>query len=266
MILLKTKKIISSCYFNKSIYVKHFFSAEIPSISAKKTIQFIVKNTYYFTKENKLLLTPAIYYKEFIKKNFLGDYGSFTATFKIPYNVFPYDKKVPFEIDIDCTNLKTDLFRILICLHRLVKKNYKNDHLKSFLSEQKVITSKEIILIKGLKNYHIEDDIKLTSSNLLDNPKNVYIMLDNDKRNFEEKIEDIQLYPSCYGGLMSCYYYLSLFIQTNLLSIEDPLKIPIDFYESYNKETFKDGNDYISESKFYDINKCDSPRELISVK
>ena len=65
---------------------------------------------------------------------------------------------------------------------------------------------------------------------------------------------------------MSCYYYLSLFIQTNLLSIEDPLKIPIDFYESYNKETFKDGNDYISESKFYDINKCDSPRELISVK
>ena len=196
----------------------------------------------------------------------MGDYGSFTATFKIPYNVFPYDKKVPFEIDIDCTNLKTDLFRILICLHRLVKKNYKNDHLKSFLSEQKVITSKEIILIKGLKNYHIEDDIKLTSSNLLDNPKNVYIMLDNDKRNFEEKIEDIQLYPSCYGGLMSCYYYLSLFIQTNLLSIEDPLKIPIDFYESYNKETFKDGNDYISESKFYDINKCDSPRELISVK
>ena len=98
----------------------YFFSAEIPSISAKKTIQFI-----YFTKENKLLLTPAIYYKEFIKKNFLGDYGSFTATFKIPYNVFPYDKKVPFEIDIDCTNLKTDLFRILICLHRFVKKIIK---------------------------------------------------------------------------------------------------------------------------------------------
>jgi len=259
------EKAYPSCIFAKSSYVRHYFSVEIPSIQAKKTKIIIVKNNRYFSKENKLLISPALYYKEFQKKSFLSNKGSFTATLKIPYNIFPYDRKIPFEIEIDCSNLKMDLFRVVVCLHRIAQKNDKKNHLRTFISDEKLISSKEIMLIKGLKNYHIEDDIKLVSNDLRDNPKNVYIMLDNDKRNFEEKFADIELYPSCFGGIMSCYYFISMFIQTDLFTAEDPLKIPIDFYEPFTKETF--GNDDDNEgNKFYDINKCDSPRELISVK
>ena len=60
-------------------------------------------------------------------------------------------------------------------------------------------------------------------------------MLDKDKTQGTEKFENIRLYPSCSGGLISCQYNLKIIIETNtLFSTNEEINIPIDFYSPFN--------------------------------
>ena len=99
------QKAYPTCIFSQSDFVRHYLTVEFPSIEAKRTVIIVIKNTSYFYKENKLLLSPAIHFREIKKKNFFAEKGSYTASLKLPTNIFSYDQKIPFEIDIDVTNL-----------------------------------------------------------------------------------------------------------------------------------------------------------------
>ena len=98
-------KAYPTCNFSLSNYVHHFLIVDFPSIEAKRTVGFVIKNNPYFTKENRLLLSPAIYLKEMKIRSLFSEKGSFKASLKLPTNKFSYDEKIPFEIDIDATNL-----------------------------------------------------------------------------------------------------------------------------------------------------------------
>ena len=102
--------------------------------------------------------------------------------------------------------------------------------------------------MKGEKIYHIEDSIKLPVSPVELNPKEVYKVLDKDKRKYSEKYNNLKLFPSCYGGLLSCEYYMKLIIEMDSwFSSDEEIFIPLDFYEPFNvifdkKQTFINNN------------------------
>ena len=244
-----------TCNFSQADYVHHYLSVEFPSIEAKRTVAFVVKNDSYFSKENKLLLSPAVHYREIKKKNFFSEKGSYIASFKLPINKFSYDEKIPFEVDIDATDLKVKLKKVMIFLVRTEKRNAIYSHSHTLSENEKIILAKTIPLLYCVKKYHIEDDIKLQSDNIFDNPNNVYKMLDSDKRNFEEKIRDIELFPSCYGGLISCQYKLVLNIYTDsFFPFYNKFEIPIDLF-GLNSGTSSESNEREQRKEFYDIYK-----------
>ena len=66
------------------------------------------------------------------------------------------------------------------------------------------------------------------------NPKEVYKILDKDNRKYSEKF-NVKLFPSCYGGLLSCEYYMKVIIEMNSwFSSNEQIIIPLDFYEPFN--------------------------------
>jgi len=252
-------KAYPTCNFSLSNYVHHFLSVDFPSIEAKKTVGFVIKNNPYFTKENRLLLSPAVYFKEMKIKSFFSDKGSYKASLKLPTNKFAYEQKIPFEIDIDATNLKVKLKKVEVCITRVDKKNSPIDHSHTLCENEKIITKRTIPLLYFVKKYHIEDDIKLQSEHIFENPNNVYKMLDSDKRNFTDKIFDIELYPSCNGGILSCQYKLVLFIYADtFFYIPHKIEIPIDLYGT--SENFTPGcPEREQRNIIYDINNYDAP-------
>ena len=252
-------KAYPTCNFSLSNYVHHFLIVDFPSIEAKRTVGFVIKNNPYFTKENRLLLSPAIYLKEMKIRSLFSEKGTFKASLKLPTNKFSYDEKIPFEIDIDATNLKVKLKKVEICLFRVEKKNSAFNHTKTLYENEKIITKKIIPLLYFVKKYHIEDDIKLQSENIFDNPNNAYKMLDSDKRDFLEKIIDIELYPSCKGGIISCQYKLVLIIYADtFFHIPNKIEIPIDLYGL--SENFTPGcQEREKRNIVYDINNFDAP-------
>jgi hypothetical protein len=106
-------------------------------------------------------------------------------------------------------------------------------------------------LREGEKTYHIEDGIKLPLSSNDLNPEEVYKKLDKDKREPNLKFNNIKLYPSCNGGLLSCLYYITIVIETNtLFSTNEEIIIPIDFYSPFIPYE-KEGNIKINISKSF---------------
>jgi len=257
--------------FNKSAYVRHYFSIEFPSINAKKTEVIVIKNDLYFTKENKLLLTPAIYLKEIDRAGFISSKGSLSASFKLPINIFEYTRRIPFEINIDCSNLNTSIRNVIVSIHRICKKNLPYNHKKMFSYDEQIIDSKTIPLTSGLSNYHIEDEINLYSNIRYDNPKEVYDFLDKDKRKFTEKFEKIQLFPPCYDGLLSCKYYICMELEMGgFLSLPEKFIIPIDFYEPYisTKINTPNANSPLRNVPYYNINELEeaAKQEFVTPK
>lgn len=265
------KKAYPTVIFNKSAYVRHYFSIEFPSINAKKTEVIVIKNGLYFSRENKLLLTPAIYLKEIEKSGFISSKGSFSASFKLPINIFEYTRRIPFEINIDCSNLSTNLRKVTVSIHRICKKNLPYDHKKMFAYDEQIIDSKSIPLTGGLSNYHIEDEINFYSNIRYDNPKEVYDFLDKDKRKFSEKFDKILLFPPCYDGLLSCKYYICMELEMGgFFSIPEKFIIPIDFYEPYIGKTpnTPNANSSLRNVNYYNINEveADVKQEFVTPK
>ena len=85
----------------------------------------------------------------------------------------------------------------------------------------------------------MEDIIQLPKNN----PGNLYKKLDLDNRKYSQKFNNINLYPSCYDGLISCEYFLRVLLETNtLFSTNEYEDIPIDFYENEKDDKNDDSN------------------------
>jgi len=221
---------------DKNTYILHFLICEIESLKVKKSVPFIIKNNPYFTKENKLLKIP------YETKQLIGKHkfaiiscGNFEVKINLEKNICPYNENLPITIDIDCSNLNNiKLKGVNIYIFRTFRKNSQKN--KNLMKEEKTeeIVRKTLPLREGEITYHIEDGIKLPiSSNL--NPEIVYQLLDKNKDQGMKKFQNIKLFPSCSGGLLSCNYFLKIIIETNtLFSTNEEMIIPVDFYSSSN--------------------------------
>ena len=74
------------------------------------------------------------------------------------------------------------------------------------------IVSKTIPLTEGLIGDKVEDEIKLPLSSKDPNPEEVYKLLDKAKNQGNQNLDNIKLFPSCTGGLLSCQYYIKIII------------------------------------------------------
>ena len=221
---------------DKNTYILHFLTCELESLKVKKSVPFIIKNNPYFTKENKLLKIP-YETKQLIGKHKFAIFscGNFEVKINLEKNICPYNENLPITIDIDCSNLNSiKLKGVNIYIFRTFRKNSQKN--KNLMKEEKTeeIVRKTLPLREGEITYHIEDGIKLPiSSNL--NPEIVYQLLDKNKDQGMKKFQNIKLFPSCSGGLLSCNYFLKIIIETNtLFSTNEEMIIPVDFYSSSN--------------------------------
>ena len=222
-----------SCIFDSSTYVKHYLCIDFPGVQAKKTVVIIIKNPKYFNDYNKLYQAPATCYKEATKHKLFFSKGSYNATLKLPRNAFSYDEMIPFTIDIDASKLSMNIKAIKISLNRNSKKNFQHNHNELRSENKKELVSRRIELQKGQKTYHLEDCLQFQGDSLI-NPKDVYSKLDGDKRKYSEKYSGVKLFPSCYGGLLSCEYYVKMTLEMDsMLSTDEKLKINVDVYDPY---------------------------------
>ncbi len=222
---------------DKNTYILHFLTCELESLKVKKSIPFIIKNNPYFTKENKLLKIP------YETKQLIGKHkfaiiscGNFEVKINLEKNICPYNENLPITIDIDCSNLNNiKLKGVNIYIFRTFRKNSQKN--KNLMKEEKTeeIVRKTLPLREGEITYHIEDGIKLPISSNNLNPEIVYQLLDKNKDQGMKKFQNIKLFPSCSGGLLSCNYFLKIIIETNtLFSTNEEMIIPVDFYSSSN--------------------------------
>ena len=224
-----------SCIFGTNEYVKHFLTIEIPSLEAKRTEIIVVKNNIYFSNYNGLLKAPCCHYLKTTKYKYaFFNYGSFNSTITLSKNIFAYNEAIPFVIDIECSQLSIDIRELNITLYRKTRNNYSNDHTKKRSERNTKISNKTIPLIKEEKMYHVEDAIQMPKTPIDLNPKETYNILDNDKRKYNEKYKNIKLFPTCYGGLLSCEYYLTItFVMNSWFTTNEEVKIPLDLYEPF---------------------------------
>ena len=222
-----------TCIFSSRDYVKHFFAIEFPSIQAKRTEIIVVKNNQSFTIENRLYESPAIRTLEMEKHKFFFSKGKFAAVLKLAKNIFAYNENIPFELNIDCTQLELKIKSIEVNLRRCERKNYKNNKDKVRNCSYKTIMPKVINLVKGQPKYLIQDCIQfpLLASEL--NPMALYKELD-EKRS-EIKLEKMHLSPSSKGGLLSVDYSLSVKLNfSTKLSTDEKITIPLYFYVPFD--------------------------------
>lgn len=224
-----------SCFFEPSAYVRHFLTCDFPTIEARKSVEIIIKNNMYFSSLNGLLKTPAVLTKEKTKHKFaFFNYGSFKVDITLPKNIFSYTESMPFIVEIDCQKLSFNLKGLYVSINRTIRKNHQKNHQYVRSYDTVEIVNKTIPLIKGEKLYHVEDTITMPVSPPEINPVEVYKQLDADKRKHDEKFKKIKLFPTCYGGLLTCEYFIKVIIQTDtLFSTNEEFILPIDIYEPY---------------------------------
>ena len=241
-----------TCIFNSNTYVKHILSIEFLSIQAKKSTPIVVKNSQHFRYDNKLLQTPAIVTKEMEKHKVFFNQGKFAAVLKLPKNSFAYEENIPFELTINCTQLDLKIKNIIVTLHRVEKQNFKSNNERVRFSGSKEIVNKVIPVQKGIPQYVINDFIQFPtmSSYISVNPIQVYKTLDNDKNNLLKNLNKIHLAPSCYDGLLSVDYYLKVLLEfSSKLTTDESLKIPLEFYEPFDINSQKQGNNNINNNQ-----------------
>lgn len=223
-----------TCVFDPSSYISHFLDIEFASINAKKTSIIVIKNSNYFTTENNLYKAPAFSKIETSKHEYgIFSKGSFTASIKLPKNCFTYDEIVPFLIEINSSKLKIDIKTVKVSLISILKVRSKLEPGQMKQVKIKEIVSKSIPLTKGEKVYSIDDVIKIPSTS--DNPSIAYKKLDSDQKALSGNFESFLLYPTCYGGKLSCEYTIRVMIEMgSLFSTNEFLEIPLDFYEPQN--------------------------------
>ena len=222
-----------SLLIDRSTFVRHILIFEFSPIEEKRSTFIIIKNSRYFSDFNELYKSP-------VEENFITtkhkyallNMGEMGCSVKLQKNAFTYNESIPFQIDIDFSNLKIKIQKIYISIYFILAKNSKN-HKQVKLQNQKTIFSKEISLLDLKDKAHLEDVIILSK----ENPGQIYKQLDLDKTNNSNKFNNVLLLPACYEGLITCKYYLKVTFETDtLFSTNESLEIPLDFYASENEE------------------------------
>ena len=228
-----------TCYFDSKAYVMHYFMIEFPSIQSKRTIFLIIKNNQNFTYENLLYKSPAIEIKEVKKHKLMFSKGKFAAVLKLQKNVFSYDENIPFELEIDCSQLDMKIKSVEIDLLRCENKNYKNNNSKVRNSFSKRIFSKKVTLVKGQPKYLIKDNIQFPL--LADfNPIQIYKQIDSLPKNDDKMLKKFHLAPACIGGLLSVNYFIRVeFNIDSVLSTDEKMRLNIDFFTPFNDTSYQ---------------------------
>ena len=215
---------------NNNDFVRHYLTIDIPHCNAKRTTVSIIRNVY----PNGVLTKNIEIKKDFNKSKLLSNKGSISVQVKMAKNFFCYEELVPFEMDIDCSNLdkKLKLKGVKVLLVRRKRKNYVSELTKERYSKQKEIYTKEINLEKGLTTYNISDFVNFPTE--IRYPPKIYEEFEkHGAYEVNDKKLNVKLYPSCRLGILSCEYYLKFrFLFDSLLTLKEKMKIPIYFTEN----------------------------------
>lgn len=219
---------------DRNSYIRHILVIDFSSIEVKKSIMIIIKNEQYYSPFNGLYKSPIEVTHSTTKHKFALFYvGSISGKVKLEKNAFAYDEAIPIIIDIDCSTLTIRIQKVIISIYLVISRNNKTDHKQAVWKTEKIVFSKKISLLNQKDKYHLEDIIQLPKGN----PNQIYKILDCDNRKYSEKYKDILLYPSCFGGLLTCEYFLKVIFETNtLFSTNEFIVIPLDFYENENNQ------------------------------
>jgi hypothetical protein len=229
-----------SCLIDDDTYVRHILTFDFSMIEAKKSILIIIKNDQYFTGFNELYKAPVEGFIRKRKHKYAVFYvGDMCATIKLAKNAFAYNEPIPFTLNIDSSTLTIKIQKVYISIVLSIRRNNKTDHKTIVYKNENTITEKTISLIEDRKEYYLEDIIQMPKNN----PGNIYKKLDLDNRKYSQKFKNINLYPSCYDGLISCEYFLRVMLETDtLFSTNEYEDIPIDFYENEKDDKIDDSN------------------------
>ena len=235
-ILIPSDALIS--VYTHGHYIKHFIYFELPGICAKRTLMIFIKGYKQFTLENKLLKIPATSFGDFYKKKkskFKG--GKVSCFLKIPKNSFTFFEIIPFEIYLDKSELNMEIKNIKISINRAVYFNYKGDLKKHHITYSNIeLISKEYPIDNNKFNenhkYEIKDDIKWPKdSKFLKNlsSNNSYSLFENKKQNgINCSFNNIELLPSCVGGLISVEFFLKVEIDYKVKRSKSIFSLPIE--------------------------------------
>ena len=120
-------------------FSKNFVNAEIPSIKLTKSKMIVIKSIF----PNTSLKNYIILNHQYDKTKFLVKKGSYKIKIELPKNFFYYDEKIPYEINIDYSNLKTKIKYVVVSIFRKIRKNQSNDHSKIYRIDDGSIIKKK---------------------------------------------------------------------------------------------------------------------------
>ena len=226
------KECSSSCFIDNNTYIKHFILIDFPTIRAKKSEAIIIKNTKYYTLENKLYKTPIISKLETSKHKYaVFNMGEIKATMTLSKNSFKYNETIYFIVEIDASKLTIEINGIKVSLIVNLKTRESNNSKDININKSIEIITKNIKVKKGEKRYYIDEFIKMPDNSY--NPENLYKKYDGLKKlKFNN---ETFLYQPCYSDIINIQYSIRSMIEINsLFSTNEFMEIPIDFYADEN--------------------------------
>ena len=226
------KECSSSCFIDNNTYIKHFILIDFPTIRAKKSEAIIIKNTKYYTLENKLYKTPIISKLETSKHKYaVFNMGEIKATMTLSKNSFKYNETIYFIVEIDASKLTIEINGIKVSLIVNLKTRESNNSKDININKSIEIITKNIKVKKGEKRYYIDEFIKMPDNSY--NPENLYKKYDGLKKlKFNN---ETFLYQPCYNDIINVQYSIRAMIEINsLFSTNEFMEIPIDFYADEN--------------------------------
>ena len=212
-----------------SAYVAHYITVELPQVEGKRSKKIVIKQNMWPNNSEGTLLNQNIdIHKEYNKKKFLANKGTFLVNVKMPKNYFFYDEKILFEINIDISKLKDLIIDYLtINLFAKIRKNNSQNLSNCTRSNLVEINSKKIDLEKGIEQYNISDFIEFPYNF---NISNVYNEIDKNGSIEVNELFEQKLYPSCINGLVSVDYQIQILLHLDSsLTFDEDIIIPIYF-------------------------------------
>ena len=231
-----------SCLFNPYIYIKHVLIFDLVTIETVKSIVVVIKNNQYFSQLNCLYKSPSTAKFTGAKYKYgIFPIGVLSAILKLAKNSFSYDETIPFIVEVDCSNFKfVKIIKVHVAIIVYVYRTTKGGNFsKSDILGEKLIIKKTIPLTEDKKIYLLQDEITLPK----ENPSQIYKALDLDQRCYSEKFKNVGLYSPCYGGLITCKYFMRVQLETNTLMTQDEyFSMEIEFYEKEENNTENNQN------------------------
>ena len=227
-----------SVVLDKFIYnLRHFFSAEFPSLKVKRTLPIVIKNIQNFTLQNNLLKTPCTFSTKKSKSILFVNKGDFKIKINLPKNVFYYDEDIPYEINLDLRDLNLKVNTLEVSIFRTIKKNNKNI-INSHTSNKAEIAKNEHELNKSLKEHVIKHEIKFPKT-VKDNsifPPLFYESVEKGGYSFSKMSSNVPIQKK--SNKDNFLFYIAPSSKNDILSVEYSLKIKLKISSSSDEIFF----------------------------